>query len=794
MKHLLLVFCGILFSIGILWGQKAQLKGKVQDAENKEPMPYANITLISKSDSTLLLGGMTDDNGKFLIKDIPTGTYLVKISFIGYQSIVIPKLQLGRGTRDMGITQLKMLSENLGEVVIKASQSPISYRVDRKVINAGSFPEANTAMDLLENVPSLQVDFNGKLSYRGSEGFKVYINGHPVQNGEEKLRSLSAAQIEKIEVIANPSAKYDAEGTAGIIQVILKKNKLEGYAINASASIDTKQEYGINFSVDKKGKKGGWHTNGSIFNYRYTKFESTSIYENTSTGSLFRSTEVSQLNKNTVFVDYINLGFNYDITPKDFIDFSINIDPLKKRQKSRMRSLLTEEGFDLGAVTNKEEYELKSLYDISYQYLTGAMKYSHAFTKDHSHELSLLLDYTFLLGDCPDEQMDTQTADNFSQTKGYKTQESNEIMFSAKLNYDVPLSENSSLSVGSQIETDHIPNITAESGFYDANGKLTPFAGMRTDQSLDFIENVYAGFALFKSKWKKFEYQLGLRLEHTYRKANYTYTERNKIQTDPFETNFTDWFPTVHLLYNINDNQQLTANYSRRISRPNYWDVVPLITYSDVRYFRSGNSRIKPTYTDSYEIGYKKSWDKDFISVELFTKNSRDLRLVYNRTYKDNMLMAKPENIGTSWATGIEFMTGVDVFTWWNLNFSNSFYHYTQKTNVDNKQRNYSSLVNNTRINNTFRLPKGFTLKWSGAYVAPDKSLQVNSEGYFYSNFAIKKSFKDGLWILTATATNIFDSYRYTIEQEGLGFTLNSDNRSLPYFGFKVAYNFNNQK
>lgn len=774
---------------------QAVLTGTVTDAKSGEPIPYANTFLTSKKDSTLLLGGITDDKGVFRIEQIPVGTYSLKISFIGYQSVVVNKLQLERGKRDIGTTPMEILSANLDEVVVRASKSPITYKVDRKVIDASSFPAADTAMDLLENVPSLQVDFEGKLTYRGDGTFKVYVNGHPVANGEEKLQSLNAEQIEKIEVITNPSAKYDAEGTAGIIQVILKKNKLQGYAIDATAAANSNGKYGISFSLDKKGEKGGWHTSGNFTQYDFGDYEQTSIYRNTSSGTLFEGVQKVQNVSNSTFINYIDFGFNYDITPKDLIDFTIDIKPFKQKQKNHTTYSLTEMQYDTsGNLTNSTDYDIDELYKINYRYLGGGVEYSHNFNKDKSHSLNLELVYSVALGDVPDSQVDTKATATSTEIQGYATKEKNEVIFSADASYDVPLSGNSNLSIGTKIETDHIPEITAESGQIDNNGEFIIFADMPNNQTIDFTENVYAAYATFGSKINKFEYQLGIRMEHTYRNAVYDYTLNGTQESDPYKTNFTDWFPTVHLLYSFDETMQLTANYSRRIGRPNYWSVVPLTTYNSPYTFSQGNSRLLPAYTDKYELGYKKSWDGDFISAELFTMNVQNLRQKYTRTTTDNKLIKTYENIGESWATGIELMAGVDVFSWWNANISNSLYLYELHIDIDDQKENVSEIRDAARLNNTFKLPKDFTIKWSLQYHAPFNGAQYERDGFFDSDVAIKKSFKDGLWQLTLTASNVFNSYKYKSTNAGASFSFKNDYRQKPYFGIKLAYSFDNQE
>jgi len=257
------LFLLVALHCSMTFAQSAKLSGKVIDENTGNPIPYANITLKLKNDSLRILGGITNHEGIFTLGSVAYGNYVLKISFIGYDAKVVNPFVINQHQYDLGTTALSVSARNLGEVTVNSEKSGITYGVDRKIINAKSFPGADKAIDLLENMPSLQVDVDGRLTYRGDGTFLVYINGRPELNGEEKLRQISADQIQYIEIITNPTAKYDAEGTAGIIQVILKRNRLEGYAINTSAKFSTLGSYEWLFSVDVK-KVGGTYRGNSM--------------------------------------------------------------------------------------------------------------------------------------------------------------------------------------------------------------------------------------------------------------------------------------------------------------------------------------------------------------------------------------------------------------------------------------------------------------------------------------------------------------------------------------------------
>ncbi len=377
MKNLFLTFLFIsLYCLAS--AQNCKLSGTLIDKASNNPIPYANAILKSPTDSILFKGTITDDAGRFTIKDIKAGQYNLKLSFIGYQSVVIDKIRLQRGLRDMGRIELNVLSENLNEVVVRATPPSISYKVDKKVINAGSFPGASVAMDLLENIPSLQVDFEGKLTYRGDGTFSVFINGQAVANGEEKLKQIPADRIDKIEIITNPSAKYDAEGTAGIINVLLKKNRLKGYAISTTAQISTYGDKRWNYSINKQSDKGSWYLEGNANHRVWEKSHIVSDRRNVQGEDLYL-VHSDMDRKGGGNQNYAEFGFNYDLTEKDVIDFNINGNILKSKSSNTRKGDVSEMLKRGSEIISDTDYHFNGEYTNDYQYLGGAFKYEHAF-------------------------------------------------------------------------------------------------------------------------------------------------------------------------------------------------------------------------------------------------------------------------------------------------------------------------------------------------------------------------------------------------------------------------------
>lgn len=792
MKQITLIFIlGILMLKG--YSQYCKLTGTLLDETTGNPMPYVNVILTSPVDSTFLLGSITDENGKFLIENILSDTYNLKLSFIGYEPVIKDNLVFKKGTNNIGYIRLKVLTKNLDDVTVKAVKTAISYKVDRKVIDAESFPGADVAMDLLENVPSVQVDLEGNLTYRGDGTFKVFINGHPVANGIEKLKQLPVNKIDKIEVITNPSANYDAEGTAGIIQVILKKSRLQGYAITSSVKSSTIGTFEWLYSVNKNGERGGWYFEGQMARYSWNKMEYSQ--NQTLNGENVNYQISSSFNKiNQAIMNYVEFGCNYDLSGKDFLDFSIYTNPLKCTNDNDLSGITNEKELKGENITYGNNYNLNSNNYLYYRYLGTTLTYEHAFKRDRSHLLTTYFDFSTYLHPLEEKNKDVKSFKNKTERLGSVGKEYNEIMLVANISYKNELTAKTNFEIGANTNLDHIPKVTSTSGSFDENDNLIPFTNIPGKQEVNFIQDVYAAFATFKSEWGKFEYQLGLRTEWTKRKSNYSFIDENGLTSLlPAKNDFWDFFPSFHSVYNFSETHQLALNYSKRINRPQYYELIPLYQYSSPYAYYKGNSELMPSYSNAFELSYKKSWKNNFVGVELFTRNSKNIMQAFLRIDSSGFVIQTPENVGDSWSTGLELMTGIDLKEWWNINFSTSMFTYKLLIEIDDIASTQSQFRSDSRINNTFVLPRDFSIKWDLNYQSPIITAQSNQEGFFYSNLAIKKTFKEKRWDLTLAIYNIFNSIKYSSYETGENFEIVNDYFIKPTVSIKVSYNFNNQ-
>ena len=771
--------------------QTAKLTGIISDQISGIPIQYANVALCLEQDSLFIHGCISDERGRFELTNIAYGTYSLKVSFIGYDSykmsnLLIDKKQLDIGQISMGISQ-----QNLEEIEVKGRGTGIAYKVDRKVINAKEFPGADKAMDLLENVPSLQVDIDGKLTYRGDGNFIVYVNGRPEQNGEDKLRQISANRIQYVEIITNPTAKYDAEGTAGIIQVILKRNRLEGYAINTSIKVSSLGSKEWLFSIDQKSEKGGWYIEGQWDDYVDKKQKSTTKQLVTNSAGLLET--LSNIDtKDYGNNSFVKFGFNYDLTEKDYLDFMVSGDPVRRSGISVNNGHYTESKRFGGNEESVETYNFDSRFAMYYRYLSAVTTYEHAFTKDRSHLLTAHVDYSTYLHPLKEEKRDIKEYANRTERLGYIAKEYNEIVFKTNVAYKNKLSEKSKFEIGINVDLDHIPKLTTESGMFRADNTIEAFSNEKSDQKVDFEQDVYAGFITFESSFGKLDYKLGFRSEYTDRQSNFSYKDENLQEIlVPAEKRFVDFFPSLHFVYNFSEENQLSLSYSRRINRPDYWELIPLKRYETPYIYYTGNGNLLPSYVDAVEFGYMRSWENNFVSAEVFLRNTNDLIQSYYTADENSRITWTKENVGNSLSTGVELMSGFDVSAWWKMNVSASLYSYRLDVKIENyKEEKWQGDI---RFNNTFNITPSLSLRYQMVYQSPFVGAQTERDDFMFSNLAIRKSFFNRKWEAELAWANIFNSIKYNTTTKGTNLYVESHFEREPYVSVKLSYRFNNQ-
>jgi outer membrane receptor protein involved in Fe transport len=443
-------------------------------------------------------------------------------------------------------------------------------------------------------------------------------------------------------------------------------------------------------------------------------------------------------------------------------------------------------------IINEESYLYNSRYELYYQFLEGTINYEHAFTKDKSHLLSAYLTYTSGLRPLTENKIDNKEYDNYTEQTGYFGAENDEVYLEGKVAYENKISKNLSLEFGSEMTLDNIPEVTSISGKIE-NETYVPIPNEPEEQTVEFKQNIYAGYLSLKSSFKQLECMFGFRAEYTDRYSNYEYSYNGENVQILAVKKFIDFFPSVHTVYNFTDEQQLALSYSRRINRPDYWSLIPITRYESPYSYYSGNGDLIPAYASSFELNYLYSWKKNYFSTEIFARKVKDVIQNYYSASNGDYILYRKENVGDSWSIGTELMTDIDILKWWTTNFSTSMFWYKINVDIETEDRVQKKFRTNSHINNTFKISNTLTFKLDINYRSPNISAQLEQEAYWYSDLSLRKTFANKKWQVQLASTNVFNTLKYHTITEGDDFYVDSYFEKDPFVSLKITYLIDNQ-
>ena len=660
MKNLLI----LLFLGFYTFGQNtAKLSGQVQDADSKENLAFASLKFINTESK--ITGAQTDQEGKFTVS-LPAGTYTLEINYVGYTTFTISKIALNSDI-DLGKLELKKSDTNLQELTVTAEKSSTELNLDKRVFNVGKdlASAGGSALDILVNVPAVSVDPDGALKLRGNANVRILIDGKPSGmvsfKGGAGLRQLQASMIERVEVITNPSARYEAEGQAGIINIILKKDNKQG--LNGSFELITgfPTNYGAAANVNYRKKKLNFFLNYSLA-YKGNPYQGTQ-YQIAGQGPTAFITE--QANSGTVFGldNNIRGGIEYYFSEKNVLTgsylyskaggnrFTKNIYTDFKGSNNNSNKISTIE-----RIQDEVEREPLSEYVINYK---------RSFN-DKGHELSA--QFRFLDHFENSDQVFTQkgvlanggidTKNTFVQTS---VNDEFEKQYLWQLDYVKPFKKGIKLETGLRTSirdmvNDFVVNDVLENG--------TEVAIPQFDNYFIYNENISAAYGIISKKSKKISYQLGLRAEQTA-----VSTELQKTQ-ELNPRKYLNFFPTAHFNYTINPIHGAQLSYSKRIRRPVYNDLSPFMTLSDSRNFFSGNPNLNPEYSHVVEVGHLATTDNLSITSSIYYRITEDYIFGIRRVNAQGFATSLPENLKYEKAIGLDLTSNYAIKKWWKTDFN----------------------------------------------------------------------------------------------------------------------------
>lgn len=760
MKRFLIIYF-VLFSCIINaqdLNNTSEITGKVVNSKDDTPISYATISILSFADSSFVTGCMSDDNGSFSISNIDFGNYFIKINYMGFKLSIVDNITVDSDHTKIGTISISENIESLSEVEIVAQIEFVNNSIDKKSYNIKTLitNEGSNTSELLLNIPSVNVDIDGIVSLRGNANVTVLINGkYSGLRGEDLsifLESLPSDIIETIEVITNPSAKYDPDGMAGIINIVTKKNKLEGFNTMLTTSIGTDSKYNASgmFSLNKK--KWNVFTNFSTMNrkssmlgttYRETYLlDSVSILDQNSEGERV-------LNSNM-----INAGFDYSINPKN--EFSASV--MYNIRGGGGDEIIETTFLDDNTIDN---YIRSTDKDLKFTTIDLNAAYKKTFSKDGI--LSFNIKHSIIHSDSKSlfSEQDYNT-DFSSPISSDILQESNTNAKNAhstiNVDYSKSLNNNNMIELGYQST---FKNNGSDFIFY--NYSPLTFDWTKDDlqsNNFQFEENNHSIYSIYKQNIGNFGCQFGLRTEVAQTEARLINSE------DTFNNDYVSFFPSIHTSYLLGGGQQLKASYSRRINRPNERMLNPFPNYSDPLNIRIGNPYLKPEYIDSYELEYIKNWDNLSLSTSVYLKNVSDA-ISHVKYIEDDISITTYENFGNTTNYGLELILNSNLFKWWNFTLSSNAYKTViDGTNIGNEFNN-EGFSFNSKLLSTFKLPKDLTFQFSCNYNSPIIIAQGEISDMYSFNLAIKKKILKNRGSISLKFTDIFNTNEFTFVTSG---------------------------
>lgn len=718
-----------------------EITGNVIESKSKNPIEFATLVIKDSKTNKNLEGTTTSEDGKFYLRTKEKDFY-IEISFIGFAPTQIKDYKIVDGKVNLGTVNLSENSKDLEEVIIRADKSQTEFKLDKRVFNVGKDISSTgmSALEVLNNVPSVNVNIEGQISLRGASGVQILINGKPsviASDESNALGTITADMIERVEVITNPSAKYDAEGTAGIINIVIKKEERNG--LNGSISVNTgiPDNHSIGVSLSKRTEKFNLFSQFGV-GYRELPRYGKSINTNYNTDNTIISEGTEY--RNETFYNII-LGTDYHINKYNVLTLTGNYTYEVEDQPSNTNySLLVADAEnaywsrnEVTEATNpKWRYELQYKKDFKdnkeHHLLFSAL--GNLFSKDQSSE------FTNTIESGTTDETDQLTRTNFKEVK-----------YTFNLDYTKPFSEELTLEAGGQYVIQDVSNdYEVKNWETDAWVQDTALTNI-----FEYDQKVLGTYGTFAYEGKKWGAKLGLRMENTELNTLLTNTNQDNHQ------NYTNFFPTLHSSLKVSKTFSLQAGYSRRIFRPRLWHLNPFFNIRNTYNIRAGNPNLKPEFTDSYELTGIYILGKTTLNAGVYYRYTTDA-VERVSTYENNITTTMPMNIGINHATGVEINGKYTPNNWLSITGDFNYSYYNRQGSFNNESFDFFADRWSGKLVTKLKLPAQFELEITGNYQSKQKTVQnVYSENLFAS-LGIRKKLMKGKTVLNLGVRDIFES------------------------------------
>lgn len=753
-RQIWLIF--MLFSMAVSANElaKEQIKGKIVEASTQTPIDFADVLLFEKGKTQPVSHIIPDTNGQFLFSGIAPGEYTLMVRLVGFDIYTKPDIILsGTTTFDVGVIEMNPLEQGLAEVEVVAQKKQIIYKLDKRVIEAAGslLADGGSAVDILENTPSVRVNAEGEVTFRGSSGFLVYVDGKPsVFSGSQALEQIPSGQIENIEIITTPSARHDTDGDVGIINIITKKQFGRGLSGMVNVSGSTVLSRNIDFLLTQQNKTSRWFLGGA-----WTDRLRESTFNQDKTTIIGDLTTISQSNgpRESNNHNYsLKTGYTHS-----FPSTTVNID-FEGGYGGRTRSgdLDYREEKRSDGMIESGNYFSRDEYDLHETYFQGNAGFDHQFAKE-GHQLTgnFYLKYG---GDALEYfQSDLFDRNNVRQQGHRAWEDEHRWTIRSNVDYIYPYSETGRLEAGHQYFS------YSEDGDYRMmfwNPEIQDFY-WRDDiyNTFYFQRGIHSIYAILADRYKAFDFQLGVRGEHTHRVLESSKEWANRT------VNRFELFPSAHLGYTFPNDHHLTASFSYRTTRPELFFMEPYITYRDYYSAEIGNPDILSEYIYVYELNYRKNIAEHTVSATLFHRNRKDKIERLRVPYEAGVTLDSMANVGNDYATGLEVSLQTQLARWWNLTLNGSYYYYK----VENKLKSSGGTNETSRnyelmLNNGFSPAKNTRIQLDGNFIGPSVTTQGKTDAFWYVNLSVRQQMLNRRLTTTLAFRDVFNSAKYNSE------------------------------
>ncbi|GJM34813.1 MAG: TonB-dependent receptor [Saprospiraceae bacterium] len=744
------------------------------ESNSRQPVEFATVMIGDNQTKESITGTSTADDGTFNLKS-ETPDFYVEISFIGFSTQTIQEISIVNGQADLGTILLSDNSQMLDEVVVRAEQSQTEFKLDKRVFNVGKDLSSTgaSALEVLNNVPSVNVNIEGEISLRGSTGVQILINGKPSVLANEQggaLGTITADMIEKIEVITNPSAKYDAEGTSGIINIVIKKEERKG--LNGSFSLNTgiPHNHSFGLSLNRRTEKFNLFSQLGV-GYR----ELPNKVENINQDLVNKSTVLSngEEYRNEVFYNVI-LGTDYHIDKYNVLTLSGYFAYEVEDQPSLTNFSRLNETDDITSQWIREEATKATNPKWQYE-----LQYKRDFkdNKDHTLLFSTLGNFfgkqqssefnnTTVLGGNVDEIQETRT-------------DFQEAVYTFKLDYTKPFSKKLTVETGAQYVINDVSNDYEVNDLLDGNWVNDP----GQTNIFEYDQKVLGLYGTGAYEGDKWGLKLGLRVENTNLNTLLTNTNEGNNQ------NYSNLFPTAHTSYKVTENFSLQAGYSRRIFRPRLWDLNPFFNIRNNFNIRAGNPDLQPEFTDAYELASIYIIGKTSLNFGIYHRYTTD---VVERvpTFENNVNTTKPLNIGTNRATGVEFNAKYTPNKWLSLTGDFNYNYFNRQGALEATSFDFDSDQWSSKLTAKLKLPADIDFEVTGHYQSAVQTVLSEMSGNLFADLGLRKKIMKGKGVLNLSIRDVFASRRRESVTDQAEFYLYNRNQRGRFVSFGFSYGF----